>query len=95
MKQFLNPMTAAVLFFIAMAFVAEVLSTPVDVVAIIWMLNTTIWVIGHRHEEMEAEKYLDLYESKTNEVERLTEELAAVTEEHKQLLRKIGVKVDD
>lgn len=96
MKQFLDPMTALLLTFNAIAFVVCcALSSPVDIATLIWILNTTIWVIGYRQEEMRAERYLDLYESKTNEAERLTDELAAMTEEHKQLLRKIGMKVDD
>ena len=88
-------MTALLLTFNAIAFAVCALSSPVDFATLIWVLNTTIWVIGYRQEEMAAEEYKELYESESKKVERLTDELAAMTEEHKQLLRKVGMKVDD
>lgn len=88
-------MTALLLIFNAMAFVAVMVTSPVDIATLIWILNTTIWVIAYRNQVMTTEEYKELYENESKKVERLTDELAAMTEEHKQLLRKMGMKVDD
>ena len=71
MKRFFDLLTTSVLALIAIMIVATVLSTPIDWLALSWMVISSMWVIAARLYQLIAEDCKHQYSSTLDDFTRL------------------------
>lgn len=96
MKNFFSPFVITLLALCLLAIVSFLMAQPVDLVAIIWVLNTVIWLVSSRIFELKADKYKKLYTDETAKVikerDSLEKQVTHLTAENEALHECLKVK---
>lgn len=95
MKRFFNLSTCVMLAVIVIAVIAAALSSPINWIAIIWMVIAAMWVVCARSNQMTYEDWKQLYDSQSKAFNTLKQHWSNNVDELAELRLKYQALDDD